>query len=361
MYFIVKGFVLLKTSDEITYTKYSQGSYFGEFEIIRKTYRINSVMASGNSFLLSLKKSIIYDDITEEYSEFFNLLIENMVNRNKYWEEAKSFIDEIIEKGKLLVHDSSHVYNSLAVEDLQRYSHMNLNKRYYYVWLNYLDRVDSEERVRNRDNALCSDLIFLRSLSGEGEDSVEGSPTRRNLIHGKTTSIDNRSKFERASKNIERRAVSRRQSQLNLRSSPKTQNINRPKVKLSRKTLNLVIKPSNKALVRCIEQNQKALNEEDEKLKIEKSISQTGLENHSIDRNTIVQMPEKPDDHADNINEHNGNESGFGYFCCDLVKELKSIKKQNIELKNQLIRFLNRQNGSQNRDTSVCDSFNLNL
>jgi CRP-like cAMP-binding protein len=100
IYFILEGSVKFLTEDDITFSFLNKGTYFGEIEILRKTYRENTVKATTNLFLLTLSKSIIWDDIVSNYTEFFQMLLENMIKRHNFMQKMRDLIDFLIEEGK---------------------------------------------------------------------------------------------------------------------------------------------------------------------------------------------------------------------------------------------------------------------
>jgi hypothetical protein len=100
MYFILEGSVKFLTEDDITFSFLNKGTYFGEIAILRKTYRENTVQANSNLFLLTLSKSIIWEDIISNYTEFFQMLLENMIKRHHFIQKMRDLIDFLIEEGK---------------------------------------------------------------------------------------------------------------------------------------------------------------------------------------------------------------------------------------------------------------------
>ncbi len=94
MYFILEGSVKFLTEDKISISVLNKGSYFGEIEILRKTYREDSALAINKCFFLTMNKNIIWDEIINNFSEFFQLLLENMIKRHNFNEKMKDMVSK---------------------------------------------------------------------------------------------------------------------------------------------------------------------------------------------------------------------------------------------------------------------------
>jgi CRP-like cAMP-binding protein len=70
----------------------NQGTYFGEIEILRKTYRDSTSKAIDNSFLLTLKKQILWEDIIANHSDYFHILLDNMIKRHNFNERVRDIV-----------------------------------------------------------------------------------------------------------------------------------------------------------------------------------------------------------------------------------------------------------------------------
>jgi hypothetical protein len=95
IYFILEGSVKFLTEDKISLSVLNKGSYFGEIEILRKTYRENSALAINKCFFLTLNKNIIWEEIIRNFAEFFELLLENMIKRHNFNEKMKDLVSNI--------------------------------------------------------------------------------------------------------------------------------------------------------------------------------------------------------------------------------------------------------------------------
>lgn len=132
----------------IAFSKISQGSYFGEIEILRKTYRYISYLiprdsgacAKTDCSLLTMKKKILLEDVSLHHVEFLNILVENMIKRYNFHEKVKNLINQIIEEGKTLI---SLIKN--------KPDNMNYNK--YFFNLGLLKKMEQASPDMNK-NAL---------------------------------------------------------------------------------------------------------------------------------------------------------------------------------------------------------------
>ena len=134
VYFIAEGKVKFETQDEIVFTTYSKGTYFGEIEIIRKTYRDCSTRAEDFCNLLTMKKCIVWDDVYKSYEDFFQTLVDNMVKRHNFYEKMKDIIDDIIEDGKQVI--SPMDLDNLK-QQLKKSNKININRHFFFVGLIY--------------------------------------------------------------------------------------------------------------------------------------------------------------------------------------------------------------------------------
>jgi CRP-like cAMP-binding protein len=95
VYFIADGAVKFLTVDDIAISILHTGTYFGEVEILRKTYRDSSGKIVKPSYLITLKKNVLWEDIIPKYNEFFQQLLENMIKRFNYREKIKEIVRNI--------------------------------------------------------------------------------------------------------------------------------------------------------------------------------------------------------------------------------------------------------------------------
>lgn len=161
MYFILKGRTVIKTEDDISFATLNDGSYFGEIEIIRKTYRDNTVMTEIPTNLISLKKSIIYEDIIINHNEFFTSMIQNMIKRNKFYVVAKNKIEQIIARGRDIALDVKKLKE--LKNELINISSLNYNKQYFYIGLQDLIKINLNKL--NKDKHQYNNLINKIALS----------------------------------------------------------------------------------------------------------------------------------------------------------------------------------------------------
>jgi hypothetical protein len=92
IYFICEGSIKLQTEDFISFITFNEGNYFGEIEILRKTYRESNAKAIEKCCLLTLNKNIIWDDIMKNHVEFLQFLIENMIKRHNFNERMRDIV-----------------------------------------------------------------------------------------------------------------------------------------------------------------------------------------------------------------------------------------------------------------------------
>jgi hypothetical protein len=110
VYFILQGDVYFLTEDKIVFLHVTEGSYFGEIEVIKKTYRDSSTMASSNCEVLIMTKSVLLDEVSKNHIDFFNEMVHHMIIRYNFQEKVKRTIEKVIEEG-IKIYFSSHEYN----------------------------------------------------------------------------------------------------------------------------------------------------------------------------------------------------------------------------------------------------------
>jgi hypothetical protein len=108
VFFILLGNVSLMTADGIVYTRTYKGNYFGEIEILKKTYRDSTAISNCFTETLTMNKKILFEEVTEEHTEFFNILVETMIEKFNLYENIKHCIDVIIEEGMTLFYNSQN-------------------------------------------------------------------------------------------------------------------------------------------------------------------------------------------------------------------------------------------------------------
>lgn len=100
IYFIIEGDIVLTTEDKIVFATISTGKFFGEIEILRKTYRETNAKAKSEVSLLLMKRSLLLDDIVQCDSLFLSRIIETMIKRNQKYQRLIQLIHAIITYGK---------------------------------------------------------------------------------------------------------------------------------------------------------------------------------------------------------------------------------------------------------------------
>lgn len=100
IYFIIEGNIVLTTEDKIVFATIPSGKFFGEIEILRKTYRETNAKAKNDVNLLLMKRSLLLDDIVQSDSLFLSRIIETMIKRNQKYQRLIKLIHAIIAYGK---------------------------------------------------------------------------------------------------------------------------------------------------------------------------------------------------------------------------------------------------------------------
>lgn len=127
VYFILEGTVVFLTVDKIIYAKMNPGTYFGEIEILKRTYRDSTALTESDTQCLVLNKNILLEDITQQHNDFFNEFVENMIKRYNFNEKVKNMIENIIQEGVVIVYKNINNY-----KDVSSFSKMT-NKDFFDV------------------------------------------------------------------------------------------------------------------------------------------------------------------------------------------------------------------------------------
>lgn len=101
IYFIIEGKVSLVTEDNIPFSTLRDGNYFGEIEILKKTYRMMGAKSKSNhSLLLTMNKNLLTQEFVYLENHFFLTLIGRMIRRYNRFYRLKKTISSIIKFGK---------------------------------------------------------------------------------------------------------------------------------------------------------------------------------------------------------------------------------------------------------------------
>ena len=346
IYFILEGKTVIKTEDEISFATLNNGSYFGEIEIIRKTYRDFTVIAETNCQLITLKKQIIYEDITVNHSEFFALLIQNMIKRHKFYELAKQKIDKIIQRGREIAKNLNNL--KALKEDLPNIVNYNYNKQYFYIGLQDLIKINSKKlyskKATMKDKQLST--LSLKYRQPDGSDKYSN-----NIINNKE--IDQVSKLKIIESHVFKNDNLLINDNNNLDDEYKSRKITVKNRKISRKliddnsnTKKITTKPSqgyNNFIKKLTRVNLKKLK------KINNSIKNSSEEQNLnfmdkflsklSTKNKLNEIKEEEDPKSVNSSFILNNQKSEIQLNI-MIKELKAIKIQNIDIQKCILSLI---------------------
>ena len=195
MYFILKGTISFMTEDEIPFSTISKWNYFGEIEIIKKTYREMAAKNKENSQLLLLNKKDLYNDMILNDNHFlFNLIGRMMKRYIRYIKNRKTIISiinygksEIIkQKNKSILLNTNNLKESIynyGINELLNGKHSNVISKE----INY-------EHIKELLNAVKSDdkNDFEISYTEEEKEVINKNVThmKENIMTGSARNIN---------------------------------------------------------------------------------------------------------------------------------------------------------------------------
>lgn len=139
VYFIIDGIVSLKEENDITITKYNNGTYFGEIEVIKKTYRDYSVITQTNCEICSLKKYFVYNELATKFNEVFKEIIRDMIKRLSFYNKSLINIKNQVNIGLNVLKDSKKLISlNSEIEEIKSLYYNNYIKFLYYLGGLYL-------------------------------------------------------------------------------------------------------------------------------------------------------------------------------------------------------------------------------
>ena len=165
IFFILEGEVYNLTEERIPFCEVKQGSYFGDIEILRKTYRETGVTTKTSCHLLLMKKNLLYEELVRNDPIFLVKLIENMIKKYKCLTQMKKIIKSIIDIG------SKYKYNKYSKDDYERQDKSRWSVMYYYTGLEILMKEDEKGNCNIDKNKQLHELF--RSVSYIMTDNFE--------------------------------------------------------------------------------------------------------------------------------------------------------------------------------------------
>ena len=154
IFFINKGRVLFQTKNEITFRSYSQGSYFGEVEVLEGIPRIDTVLVAS----LELEAfGLLKNDFLEVTSSFSEIFAEvracSLVRKIKHQECAKRVIS--------VKHDDERPDHTFSSSEISDFSELSAEEPTYILRTdtNILISLQSDNDVKKRNRAIWSDAI----------------------------------------------------------------------------------------------------------------------------------------------------------------------------------------------------------
>lgn len=115
--------------------------------------------------LITLKKSLIYEDISQNHSDFFNTLIQNMIKRCKFYNIAKLKIDELIKRGRDIAFDLEKI--RMLKNELKTIAPFNYNKQCFYIGLQDLINHNIVSIKSSKDINVMKQKLSLRISKNE--------------------------------------------------------------------------------------------------------------------------------------------------------------------------------------------------
>ena len=169
IYFILDGEISHLTEDEIVIATISNGNYFGEIEIIKKTYRETKTITKKNSHLLLMNKKALYLDLIINDSIFLFKLIGQMMKRYFRYIKYGKLISNLIVIGKHCALKSQRQKRLLK-------ENKNLNELFYNCGLTeILDGKISNDELLEKNININSIKDFLNSTKNDDKNDFEVS------------------------------------------------------------------------------------------------------------------------------------------------------------------------------------------
>ena len=181
IFIILEGIVYNITEDKIPFCEVSAGSYFGDIEILRKTYRETGVTTKTKVHLLLMKKTLIYEELVRNDPIFLVKLIENMIKKYKCITQMKKIIKSIIEIG------SRKKYVKFPKEEYERQDKSRWPIMYYSTGLEILMKENEKDSLDNREKNKQLDVLFrsVAYITKENYESVEIEKKQTNMLVNK--------------------------------------------------------------------------------------------------------------------------------------------------------------------------------
>lgn len=181
IFFILEGIVYNITEDKIPFCEVSAGSYFGDIEILRKTYRETGVTTKTKVHLLLMKKTLIYEELVRNDPIFLVKLIENMIKKYKCITQMKKIIKSIIDVG------SKSKYVKFPKEEYERQDKSRWPIMYYSTGLEVLMKENEKESLGDREKNKQLDVLFrsVAYITKENFESVKIEKKQTNMLVNK--------------------------------------------------------------------------------------------------------------------------------------------------------------------------------
>jgi hypothetical protein len=176
VYFILEGTVVFLTVDKIIYAKMNAGTYFGEIEILKRTYRDSTATTELETQCFVLNKNILLEDITQQHNDFFNEFVENMIKRYNFNEKVKNMIETIIQEGVVIVYKNLNNY-----KDVSSFSKMT-NKDFFNVGIK--GRADNNYNPNPHIQISKSEITHTGEIS---KSQIEHELTKRRTMDRRKT------------------------------------------------------------------------------------------------------------------------------------------------------------------------------
>ncbi len=147
-------------------------------------------MTKENCQLLTLSKKIILNDILNNYYEFFQILLKNMVKRWNFFVDIMNTIETIINEGKNLF--NNELANIVKYRLKIGFDMTNFNK--YYFGIGILNRLEQLKKKNNDDNRVDYNLEAINDVFSAkeiiDEVLVKRKVSRKAKHHIKPTKIE---------------------------------------------------------------------------------------------------------------------------------------------------------------------------
>ncbi len=140
--------------------------------------------------MLTLTKKIILNDILNNYYEFFQILLKNMVKRWNFFVDIMNTIDTIINEGKNLF--NNELANIVKFRLKIGFDMTNFNK--YYFGIGILNRLEQLKKKNNDNNRVDYNLEAINDVFSAkeiiDEVLVKRKVSRKTKPHTKPTKIE---------------------------------------------------------------------------------------------------------------------------------------------------------------------------